>query len=75
MSARRLIDLLVSSVITLLAGIPAIAQAQTLPQRIVSLAPSVTEVLFDAGVGPRIVGVASYCRFPREAPALPKVGG
>jgi iron complex transport system substrate-binding protein len=49
--------------------------AQGPPQRIVSLAPSVTEVLFEAGVGSRVVGVTSYCRFPREALAIPKVGG
>jgi iron complex transport system substrate-binding protein len=48
---------------------------QGAPRRIVSLAPSVTEVLFEAGLGPRVVGVTSYCRFPREALALPKVGG
>lgn len=49
--------------------------AEPVPRRIVSLAPSVTEVLFEAGLGPRVVGVTSYCRFPREVLALPKVGG
>lgn len=53
----------------------AAAAAQGYPQRIVSLAPSVTEVLFEVGVGPRVVAVTSYCRFPREVLALPKVGG
>ena len=48
---------------------------RSIPQRIVSLAPSVTEVLFEAGLGSRVVGVTSYCRFPREALALPKIGG
>jgi iron complex transport system substrate-binding protein len=51
------------------------AAAQDVPRRIVSLAPSVTEVLFDAGVVARVVGVTSYCRYPREVLALPKVGG
>jgi iron complex transport system substrate-binding protein len=51
------------------------AEAQSIPRRIVSLAPSVTEVLFEAGLGSRVAGVTSYCRFPREALALPKVGG
>jgi iron complex transport system substrate-binding protein len=51
------------------------AAAQDMPRRIVSLAPSVTEVLFEAGAGPRVVGVTSYCLFPREVLALPKVGG
>jgi iron complex transport system substrate-binding protein len=49
--------------------------AQEQPRRIVSLAPSVTEVLFEAGLGSRVVGVTSYCRFPPEVLALPKVGG
>jgi iron complex transport system substrate-binding protein len=53
----------------------AAAAAQDPPRRIVSLAPSATEVLFEAGLGPRVVGVTSYCRFPREALRLPKVGG
>ncbi|MCR4375310.1 MAG: helical backbone metal receptor, partial [Acidobacteria bacterium] len=44
-------------------------------QRIVSLAPSATEVLFEAGCGSRIVGVTSYCRYPASATMLPKVGG
>jgi iron complex transport system substrate-binding protein len=49
--------------------------AQGVPRRIVSLAPSATEVLFEAGAGSRVVGVTSYCVFPRQALALPKVGG
>ena len=44
-------------------------------QRIVSLAPSATEVLFEAGCGGRVVGVTSYCRYPAQATTLPKVGG
>ena len=51
------------------------AAAQHVPRRIVSLAPSVTEVLFSAGVGGRVAGVTSYCRYPREVLGLPKVGG
>jgi len=65
--------LLLTALVWIVAGNAAIAQDA--PRRIVSLAPSVTEVLFEAGVGPRVVGVTSYCRFPREALALPKIGG
>ena len=65
--------LLFAAVICVAASNPAIAQDG--PRRIVSLAPSVTEVLFEAGAGPRVVGVTSYCRFPREALSLPKIGG
>lgn len=44
-------------------------------QRIVSLAPSATEMLFALGMGPRVVGVTRYCDRPAEAQKLPKVGG
>jgi iron complex transport system substrate-binding protein len=48
---------------------------ESAPSRIISLAPSVTEVLFEIGLGPRVVGVTSYCRYPRAVLALPKIGG
>jgi iron complex transport system substrate-binding protein len=43
-------------------------------QRIVSLAPHATELLFAAGAGARVVGVAAYSDFPPEAARLPQVG-
>ncbi|MDI6746362.1 MAG: cobalamin-binding protein [Rhodocyclaceae bacterium] len=43
--------------------------------RIVSLAPHVTETLFAAGAGARIVGVVDYSDFPPAAQHLPRVGG
>jgi len=45
------------------------------PQRIVSVAPSVTEVLFALGLGDRVVGVSSYCQFPPEALKKEQIGG
>jgi len=44
------------------------------PQRIISLAPSVTETLFALGLGDRVVGVTSYCDYPPEAARKEKVG-
>jgi iron complex transport system substrate-binding protein len=44
------------------------------PARIVSTSPSITETLFALGLGDRVVGVSTYCRFPPEVVKLPKVG-
>jgi len=45
------------------------------PRRIVSLAPNMTEILFDLGLGKQIVAVTTYCDYPREALSKPKIGG
>ena len=45
------------------------------PQRIISLAPSNTEILFALGLGERTVGVTDYCDYPPEALNKTKVGG
>ena len=45
------------------------------PQRIVSLAPSLTETLFALGLGERVVGVTDYCDYPAEARSKTRVGG
>jgi ABC-type Fe3+-hydroxamate transport system substrate-binding protein len=37
------------------------------PQRIVSLVPSQTELLFDLGLGKRVIGVTKFCIYPPEA--------
>lgn len=44
------------------------------PQRIVALAPSIVEVLYELGLQDRIVGVTEYCDYPAEAKSKPKVG-
>jgi len=43
-------------------------------QRVVSLAPHVTELLFAAGGGSHVVGVVAYSDFPEAAKQLPQVG-
>ena len=45
------------------------------PQRIVSLAPNVTEVLYDLGLGERVIAVSTYCNYPPEVRVKPKIGG
>lgn len=45
------------------------------PTRLVSLAPSLTEILFALGLGDRVVGVSENCDFPAEARTKPRVGG
>lgn len=37
------------------------------PARIVSLAPSITEILFAVGAGPQVVGLTKYCNYPADA--------
>ncbi len=57
-----------------LALLPAALATAAAPARIVSTAPSVTEILYALGLGPRVAGVTSYCRYPPEAAAKPKIG-
>ncbi len=44
-------------------------------KRIVSLAPSITEMLYAAGAGSKIVGAVDYSDYPKEALKIPRVGG
>ena len=46
------------------------------PGRVVSLVPSITESLFDLGLGDCLVGISDQCTFPQEkTECLPRVGG
>jgi len=48
---------------------------EQIPQRIISLAPSNTEVLFALGLGDKVVGVTEFCNYPPQALEKEKVGG
>ena len=74
--------------LTVLAVLSAPAQVETVrdmvgrevpvpaaPRRIVSLVPSVTEILYALGVDDLLVGVTTLCDFPPAARDKPKVGG
>jgi len=54
----------------------ACAQEQPAParQRIVSVAPNLTEMLFAAGAADQVVGVSAYSDFPESATRLPQIG-
>jgi iron complex transport system substrate-binding protein len=65
---KRLI--LLAAAVILLAGGGASGQGN----RIVSLVPALTEMLFAIGAGPNVVAVSSYDDFPPEARSLPRVG-
>ena len=54
---------------------PAQGRTGTTPQRIVSLIPATTEMLFAMGAGDRLVGAGNFDRFPPEVDKLPRVGG
>ena len=43
----------------------------SVPQRIVSVSPACTEILFALGLGDEVVGVTEYCNYPEEARARP----
>lgn len=44
-------------------------------KRIISLAPNITESLFAAGAGNKIIGAVSYSDYPEAAKKIPRVGG
>ncbi len=54
---------------------PIFTYAGELPNRIISLSPNITEILFAMGLGDKIVGVTNFCDYPEEVKKIPKIGG
>ncbi len=52
-----------------------IPENEARPERIVSCAPNITEILFSLGAGDRLVGVTNFCTYPPEATSRVKIGG
>ena len=45
------------------------------PQRVVSLSPAVTEIVYALGAGDILVGRTDFCEYPPEAATIPSIGG
>lgn len=79
---RRLVYISVAVLVAALIAVP-VMLSRRLPDasggdselRVVSISPSVTEMLFALDVGDSIVGVTDYCDYPPEAKAIERVGG
>jgi iron complex transport system substrate-binding protein len=50
-------------------------QLDTAPQRIVSISPAITEVMFLVGAQEKLVGVSDFCEYPPETEKITKIGG
>jgi len=50
-------------------------ELESTAKKIISLAPHVTESLYAAGAGKKIIGAVSYSDYPEEAKKIPRVGG
>jgi iron complex transport system substrate-binding protein len=52
-----------------------VVQINAEPQKIISLAPSNTEIVFALGIESKLMGVTEFCNYPAAALDKPKVGG
>ena len=52
-----------------------VVKLEKVPERIISLAPSNTEILFALGLSDSVVAVTDYCNYPPGAQGKPKIGG
>ncbi len=72
---RPSVPLLAGLGIALCLAIVATSEASDRPQRIISLLPSLTEMVFAVGAGEQVVGVTRSCTYPPEASTRTHIGG
>ncbi len=73
MGKIKRISLVVISIVSPL-SVPHLFASPARAERVVSLLPSYTEIVFALGAGDRLVGASNFCNRPAAAAALPKVG-
>lgn len=70
---------LLASLLLVLIGLACGSEQSTRPpssaNRIIALAPGITETLFELGLADRVVGVGNYSSWPPEVEQKPKLGG
>lgn len=52
-----------------------VVKIEKIPERIISLAPSNTEIVFALGLGEKLIAVTDYCNYPPEVKQRPSIGG
>lgn len=52
-----------------------VVRVEKIPEKIISLAPSNTEIVYALSLEDRLVGVTEYCDYPEAAKEKPKIGG
>lgn len=60
---------------TFIDGLGRTVNIEEVPETIISLAPSNTEILYALGLEDKLVGVTEYCDYPEAAQDKPKIGG
>jgi iron complex transport system substrate-binding protein len=73
-AARNVLLRIAIPAVLMLICLPSPARASG-PERIVSLGPNLTEILFDLGLGDRVAGVTRFCDWPPATRSKPEVGG
>lgn len=60
--------------ITIVDGMGREIVLETVPERVVSMAPSMTEMIFALGLGDHLVGRTDYCNYPAEVADIQTIG-